>query len=272
MQNGHPIAFISQALKGRAMSLSTYEKEMLAILLAVQKWRQYFLGRQLIIKTNQRSLKFLLDQRFQQESQHPWLIKLAGFDYQVEYKKGTENKVVDALSRRDEDEEENVGSLVKQCRTTSIVEPAWLEQVRDMISHSQYFKVLEGKSKKGELSNSRYKKISGVWFYKGRILLDPAAELCNTIFFDHHATSEGGHSGYHRTLRRIKMAFWWSGMKNFIRQAIRECEVCQRNKGETIAPPDLLNPLPLWTSFGNRFQWTLYKACLQVKEELSSWW
>lgn len=35
MQRGHPLAYISQGLKGRALSLSTYEKEMLSILLVV---------------------------------------------------------------------------------------------------------------------------------------------------------------------------------------------------------------------------------------------
>lgn len=60
LQDGHPIAFSSQSLKGRALNLSTYEKEILAILLAVKKWRQYLLGRRFIIKTDQRSLKYLL--------------------------------------------------------------------------------------------------------------------------------------------------------------------------------------------------------------------
>lgn len=68
MQKGHPIAFISQGLKGKALSLSTYEKEMLSILLTLKKWRQYLFGHRFIIRTYQRSLKFLLDQRFRQDS------------------------------------------------------------------------------------------------------------------------------------------------------------------------------------------------------------
>lgn len=108
MQKGHPLAFISQTLKGRALTLSTYEKEMLAILLAMQKWQQYLLGRRFTIKTDQRSLKFLLDQRFRQESQHPRLVKLAGFYYTMEYKRGVENKVADAFSRRDEEMDKGV--------------------------------------------------------------------------------------------------------------------------------------------------------------------
>lgn len=60
MHNGHSLAYISQGLKGKALALSTYEKEMLSILLAVQKWGQYLVGRKFIIRTDQRSLKFLL--------------------------------------------------------------------------------------------------------------------------------------------------------------------------------------------------------------------
>lgn len=41
MQDGHPLAFISKALGPRSQGLSTYEKEYLSILLAVEQWRPY---------------------------------------------------------------------------------------------------------------------------------------------------------------------------------------------------------------------------------------
>lgn len=40
-QQGHPIAYISRALGPRNLGLSTYEKECLAILFAVEQWRLY---------------------------------------------------------------------------------------------------------------------------------------------------------------------------------------------------------------------------------------
>jgi hypothetical protein len=49
MQEGRPIAFFSQALKGRNLSCSTYEKEMMALIAAVQKWRPYLLGQKFVI-------------------------------------------------------------------------------------------------------------------------------------------------------------------------------------------------------------------------------
>lgn len=84
------------------MGLSTYEKEFLALLTAVQKWRHYLSGRPFIIRTDQISLKHLLEQRVNHAMQHKGLCKLLGLDYTIEYKRGVENKVADALSRKQE--------------------------------------------------------------------------------------------------------------------------------------------------------------------------
>lgn len=62
-QNGRPIAFMSHALGVSKQSLSTYAREMLAIIVAIQTWRPYLLGRRFTIQTDQRSLKYLLEQR-----------------------------------------------------------------------------------------------------------------------------------------------------------------------------------------------------------------
>ena len=54
-QNSHPIAFISKKLGPRWQGLSEYEKELLAIVFAIQKWGQYLLGRPFIIKTDKKA-------------------------------------------------------------------------------------------------------------------------------------------------------------------------------------------------------------------------
>jgi hypothetical protein len=63
MQGNRPIAFFSKALKGMALHMSTYEKELFALVSAIQKWRPYLLGKSFVVKTDQQSLKFLLEQK-----------------------------------------------------------------------------------------------------------------------------------------------------------------------------------------------------------------
>lgn len=60
-QDGHPIAYVSKALGPRTQGLSTYEKESLAILLAVEQWKAYLLRAEFIVNTDQRSLTHLTD-------------------------------------------------------------------------------------------------------------------------------------------------------------------------------------------------------------------
>ncbi|CAL9014235.1 unnamed protein product [Prunus brigantina] len=61
-QNDHPIAFLSKPLSGRNLALSVYEKEMMAVIFAIQKWRPYLLGRQFRIITDHQTLRHFLDQ------------------------------------------------------------------------------------------------------------------------------------------------------------------------------------------------------------------
>jgi hypothetical protein len=61
LQEGHPLAFISKALGPKTQGLSTYEKEYLAILVAVEQWRPYLLHAKFVIFTDQKSLVHLND-------------------------------------------------------------------------------------------------------------------------------------------------------------------------------------------------------------------
>jgi hypothetical protein len=60
-----------------------------------------------------------------------------------------------------------------------------------------------------------------------------------------HATPTAGYSGFTKTYDRVKRSFLWDGMKQDIRKFVVECEVCQRNKGETVKSPRTLQPLPI---------------------------
>lgn len=62
-QNKHPVAYFSKALGPRGQAKPIYEKELIAIVWAVQKWRHYLIGRHFVVWTDQRSLRFILGQR-----------------------------------------------------------------------------------------------------------------------------------------------------------------------------------------------------------------
>ena len=81
MQEGRPIAFESRLIKGKYLQKPIYEKEMLAILHALKKWRTYLMGRHLEVKTDHDSLKHFLKQTISLEkqkngSQRCWVMTL----------------------------------------------------------------------------------------------------------------------------------------------------------------------------------------------------
>jgi hypothetical protein len=102
MQDNHPIAFESRRLKPKEHTKSTYDKEMLAIIHALVKWKQYLLGAKFLVKTDHNSLKYFLNQKSLSVEQQKWVSKIQVFDFEILYKKGKENLVVDGLSRKDE--------------------------------------------------------------------------------------------------------------------------------------------------------------------------
>ena len=86
MQKERPVALFSTTLKGKNVFLSTYEKELLALALAftVRHWRPYSLGRHFWIRTDHKSVKYLLEQQVTPEMQQKWILKLMGYDFVIE--------------------------------------------------------------------------------------------------------------------------------------------------------------------------------------------
>jgi hypothetical protein len=98
MQEGRPLAFTSKQLSEINMGKSIYEKEMLAILHVMDLWHPYLLGQRFQINTDHQSLKYFMEQCISSLEQQKWVTKLFGYDYEIIYKKGKDNVVVDALS------------------------------------------------------------------------------------------------------------------------------------------------------------------------------
>ena len=85
---------------------------MLTIVHAVTKWRPYLIGQCFQIKTDKKSLKYFIELKISSLEQQKWVTKFLRYDYEITYKKGKENVVVDALSRLPEQVEFLVVSLL----------------------------------------------------------------------------------------------------------------------------------------------------------------
>jgi hypothetical protein len=81
--------------------------------------------------------------------------------------------------------------------------------------------------------------------YKVHLYLSEQSKLKSTVLFELHVTPTSGHSGFTKTYDRVKHSFFWDGMKQYIHNFVIECDVCQRNKGETVKSLGTLQPLPI---------------------------
>ena len=67
---------------------------------ALAKFRQYLVGSKFTVKTDHNSLRYFLERKELNEKQQKWVSKIEAYDFGIEYVKGKNNIVVDALSRR----------------------------------------------------------------------------------------------------------------------------------------------------------------------------
>lgn len=241
MQSSRPIAFLSKSLGPKANGQSVYEKEAIAILEAIKKWRHYILGGKLVIRTDQQSLKFMMNQRLVEGIQHKLMLKLMEYDYSIEYKQGKQNYVADALSRMpiiQEKEEES-------CQAITIVVPDWIEDIkRSYDDDVQAHKLLSLVGTEAD-PNGEYRQESGLLKYKGRIYVGQGTNIRTELLRACHASSFGGHSRMRATYHRIKLLFYWPRLKKEVENFVRECPTCQVTKGENVHIPGLLEPLEI---------------------------
>jgi hypothetical protein len=184
-----------------------YDKEMLAIMHALTKFRQYLVGSRFVVKTNHNSINV--------------------FDFDIEYVKRKRNVVGDALSRRP-----TGCSMMDICT--------------DWKAHLEYSKnkfaceVLDG-----QVVDDRYRVLDDVIFYKDQIYLVPEYTLKGNVLKVCHDSPTIRDQGYFKTYRKIRERFSCNGLKDDVLKQIRECTTCQQNKSEQTHPMGLLQPLPI---------------------------
>lgn len=203
-QNKRPIAFFSKALTDSSLTKSVYEKELMALVLAIQHWRPYLLGRRFTVYTDQKSLRHLLDQRITTQNQQNWLAKLMGYEFDIIYKQGATNKVADALSRKFDDLE-----------LQPITRPYWQDVAtidKEVQRDPALRKIREGLQRNPD-SQGNYTLENDRLYYKGRLVIAATSSWVPRLLNEYHSSPMGGHSGIFRTYRRIAQSLYWIGMK-----------------------------------------------------------
>ncbi|CAN6726190.1 unnamed protein product [Malus baccata var. baccata] len=101
----HVIYYASWTLNDAQLNYSTTEKELIAVVFALYKFRSYLIGTKVIVFTDHAALKYLLTEKDAKPRLIRWMLLLQEFDIEIQDKKGSENVVADHLSRMVHNEE-----------------------------------------------------------------------------------------------------------------------------------------------------------------------
>jgi hypothetical protein len=196
LQNGHPLAYVRKPLGVKTQGLSTYEKEYLAVLIAVEQWRSYLQLSEFIIYTDQKALIHLNDQRLHTVWQQRVFTKLLGLQYRVVYKKGSDNGAADALSRRVHHEE--------LCSAISVVTPQWCEDIVKGYQEDPQTVVLLTKVAANAAVVPHFTLENGLLKYKNRIWVGRNNSIQLRLIKLLHSSPVGGHFGIQQQLSASK--------------------------------------------------------------------
>lgn len=209
------IAYFSAKLTKTQKNYAATERECLAVILAVEKFRPYIDGCHFTVITDCSSLLCLQNMREPTSRLARWALRLQAYDFKLLHRKGKHNVVPDALSRMFV----NAIELSKFINTTD----------------KKYLKLAENIKEKGT-AESTYKYENDL-IYKstgsrhGNVwkILVPT-DMVNDVITDGHDDILSGHGGYWKTLERIKNSYFWHKMNIDIAEYVRKCQVCQSVK------------------------------------------
>ncbi|XP_010527366.1 PREDICTED: uncharacterized protein LOC104804721 [Tarenaya hassleriana] len=231
MQEKKPVAFFSEKLSGAALNYPTYDKELYALVRALETWQHYLLAKEFVVHSDHETLKHLKGQTTLKRRHAKWLEFIETFPYIIKYKKGKENVVADALSRRH--------TLISVMETRLF----GFEHVKARYEDDRDFGTLVEECKKGGFGP--YYLHDG-YLFRDRRLCIPQGSLRDVILREAHGGALAGHFGVDKTLAAVQEHFFWPHLKRDVRRFCAKCVECHRAKSK-VQPHGLYMPLPIPT-------------------------
>ncbi|KAI8436675.1 hypothetical protein MSG28_010163 [Choristoneura fumiferana] len=231
----HPVEYASRLLTKAERNYSTTEREALAVVWAVEKFRGYVEGGKITIMTDHQALRWLMSLKSPSGRLARWALLLQPYDITVKYIAGRTNVVADSLSRPNCEP-----GTQEECGLCTVVVdmPAKTKEVIREEQHkdADIVKIVQSLENTNE-EEARY------WSRKeGSQLVIPKQEQAN-IIAAYHDDSTAGHYGTDKTLDRLTKRYFWKGMRKQVETYVRNCLQCQRYKPTNQKPAGLLQTM-----------------------------
>ncbi|XP_021743097.1 uncharacterized protein LOC110709193 [Chenopodium quinoa] len=235
----HAIYYTSKTLDEAQRNYTTTEKELLAIVHAIEKFRSYLVGSKVIVFTDHAALKYLLSKKDTKPRLIRWVLLLQDYDIEIRDKKGAENVVADHLSRlpivEGEIEALPIDDSFPDDQLFAIIQaPApWFADIVNYLACSILPPDLTYQQKRKFLHDVRQ------YFWDDPLLFKqgvdglfrrcvPDDEIHEVITMCHSSPC-GGHMSANKTLTRIlKCGFYWPSMFKDVWGVVKACDRCQR--------------------------------------------
>jgi len=238
LQEGKPVAYESRKLIPAELNYSATDRELLAVVHCLKKWRPYMLSH----KDNELVTDHKPNVSFETKStlaprQVGWIEFLQQFPIKWVYTKGADN-IADPLSRLNT----FYLNVMQVVETTVDTPPLPLHQLLDSIRAGYKSDPVFA----CDCENCvKFECVDGLYFYKDRIYVPDTGTLRHSIIQDCHAGLFGGHMGFHKTTDLVSRWFYWPNLQSQVAAAVQRCHVCQLSKSTSTGNQGLLHPLPV---------------------------
>jgi hypothetical protein len=247
-----PVGFMSKKLSATQCSYSAYEKELYAILCALNEWKHYLYEstHKTVIVTDHNPLQYVLKQKKVTPKLARWIDTLQQFNLSIIHQSGKKNIVADSLSRREDHDDgkemrgEQRAEWVKAVLATthvSVVVSGLIDEIKSAYSDDMECELILRQPKKYNF----YMKDGLLLRHNHCIYVPNSRSLRTKLLREVHDAPTGGHLGISKTFYRLSEVFYWPGMRREVQEYCNSCVACQQNKHGNQSPAGLLQSIPI---------------------------